>query len=208
MKAHPQLVSWTTSLEHSSGRFDNSGTAVPKPQHIHRHYSGPSCLAPASPTKIGLWIKCFTTHFYSIWNVGLQKGLKSCHFFFEKLTGESHTEHLARWLAKAVWDATNKARSSKNYATAKQLDQCVEPKVHPALVHNEDRCALVYHPWTQRLFICQRWQLVCGCECVCAYSCTHTALWRKKKKKVIHTARLRKRWLHTALAVTVWRWCM
>lgn len=39
--------------------------------------------------------------------------------------------------------------------------------MHPALVHNKDRCALLYHPWTQRLFICQRWQLVCGCVCVC-----------------------------------------
>lgn len=39
--------------------------------------------------------------------------------------------------------------------------------MHPALIHNKDRCALLYHPWTQRLFICQRWQLVCGCVCVC-----------------------------------------
>lgn len=27
---------------------------------------------------------------------------------------------------------------------------------------------------------------MCGCVCVCAYSCTHTALWRKKKKSNSH----------------------
>lgn len=53
--------------------------------------------------------------------------------------------------------------------------ECEEPKMHPALVHNKDTCALLYHPWTQRLSICD------DSLCVGVYVCIpiyHTQCFR------------------------------